>query len=71
MIKATFRSLLIASVFATPFVSFATPGSPVPPVLKSSGKLTPSSPLPPVLKGGNKLTPSSPLPPVLKGGDKQ
>ncbi len=70
MIKATFRSLVIASVFATPFVSFATPGSPVPPVLKSSGKLTPGSPVPPVLKSSGKLTPGSPVPPVLKSSGK-
>jgi hypothetical protein len=70
MIKATFRSLVIASVFATPFISFATPTSPVPPVLKSSGKLTPTSPVPPVLKSSGKLTPTSPVPPVLKSSGK-
>ena len=66
MFKATFRSIVIATILATPVISFATPSSPVPPVLKSSDKLTPSSPVPPVLKSDNKLTPSSPVPPVLK-----
>ncbi len=70
MIKATLRSLVIASVVATPFVSFATPGAPLPPVLKSSTKLTPSSPVPPVSKSSGKLTPGAPLPPVLKSSTK-
>jgi hypothetical protein len=66
MLKATFRSLVIASIIATPFVSFATPGAPIPPVLKSSKDLTPGAPIPPVLKSSKDLTPGAPIPPVLK-----
>ncbi len=65
MLKATFRSLVIASMIATPFVSFATPLAPIPPVRKPGSQLTPLAPIPPV-RSGTKLTPLAPIPPVKK-----
>ena len=65
MLKATVRSLIIATVIATPFISYASPAAPALPPQKGT-KMSPAAPALPPQKG-TKMSPAAPALPPQKG----